>query len=1010
MLTRNCGAVLAAMWLAAGAGVYGEMGITNTIDGTTINAANYFIGSNGAFNTLIVTNAGALRTTTLGVIGNTDISSNNMALVSGSGSSWSNVGAYLYVGRTGSFNQLTVNQSGRVVTTGGYVGYNALSSNNTVFVSDSGLLQQSYGSEFYLGYAGFGNQLILTNGGVANSYDTYIGNQATANNNLVLISGSGSVWSNTSKLYIGNAGSFNRLTINQGGTFVEQTHSYLGATASSSNNVLWIDGPGSVWSNTSYNWLYVGNAGSGNQLIVTNGGSGFGYYTALGYGSSSSNNLMVVSGSNSCWRNSADIEVGDAGSGNRLIITDGGCVQTRYNTILGYSAGSSNNFVLVSGAGSVLSNGSSVYIGSGASNNKLITTNGGVIVGGVGVYGTNNMAVLTGTGSIWTNSSVTINGNGNSLIIANGGRVMGLGGSLGDSAGASNNTLLVTDADTRWVMSGTFYAGDYGKSNSLIVANGAIISGGELSIGYYGGSENNSVWVGGSGTRWTNITGLYMGTSGGSSNRLTITDGGRVAVAGNATVGYSGSNNIAVVNGTNSIWTVGTVGGGQSADVGHRGSGNLLVLTNGGSLFSLGFGGIVGYNGTASNNTAVVTGAGSVWSNRQYLIVGEAGSGNQLNIADGGSVIADTTYMGGYWNAGSNNGIAISGSGSLLTNSANIVIGTYGPGNRIVISDGGSVITGTGAYHGLTVGSSSTASNNSMLVTGTGSSLIAPQLTVGSLGGSNSLVIADNGLVRATNVVVGYSSGTNRLSVTGGSLYVTNAARNAALTVKGGTFQMNGGTSVVNRLVATNTSGLLDFKGGNLTLGGMTISNGAAFVIGDGVQSASVDLLGLYTNQVFNGMTLANNATLSGVGRINGSLTFQDGATFAPGHSPGTITNFGSVFFSDSSLLDYDLGLPGCVGGGTNDLLIVNGNLTLDGILNVNGLSGFGTGTYTLITYSGSLVNNGLEIGFLPYGDGSIQAGGGEVRLVVTPEPTTGALLALGVGGLAMRQRKRKIQ
>lgn len=112
------------------------------------------------------------------------------------------------------------------------------------------------------------------------------------------------------------------------------------------------------------------------------------------------------------------------------------------------------------------------------------------------------------------------------------------------------------------------------------------------------------------------------------------------------------------------------------------------------------------------------------------------------------------------------------------------------------------------------------------------------------------------------------------------------------------------------------------------------------------------------------------------------------------------------MFFSDSSLLDYELGPAGIVGGGTNDLLVINGNLTLDGLLNVTSLGGFGTGTYTLITYTGTLINNGLDVGSLPFGTGSIQAGGGVVQLTVMPEPGAGALLALGLAAIAMRRRR----
>ena len=49
-----------------------------------------------------------------------------------------------------------------------------------------------------------------------------------------------------------------------------------------------------------------------------------------------------------------------------------------------------------------------------------------------------------------------------------------------------------------------------------------------------------------------------------------------------------------------------------------------------------------------------------------------------------------------------------------------------------------------------------------------------------------------------------------------------------------------------------------------------------------------------------------------------------------------------------SSVLDFDLGSPGIVGQGANDLLIVHGNVNINGMFNINPLSHYGPGTYTL--------------------------------------------------------------
>ena len=93
---------------------------------------------------------------------------------------------------------------------------------------------------------------------------------------------------------------------------------------------------------------------------------------------------------------------------------------------------------------------------------------------------------------------------------------------------------------------------------------------------------------------------------------------------------------------------------------------------------------------------------------------------------------------------------------------------------------------------------------------------------------------------------------------------------------------------------------------------------------------------------------------------------------------------------SSGSQLDYELGLPDIVGGRINDLVIVNGGLTLDGTLNVTDVGGFSQGVYRLISYGGPFTDNGLDLGGLPdrfrtIGGISIStATPGEVNLLVS--------------------------
>ncbi len=75
-----------------------------------------------------------------------------------------------------------------------------------------------------------------------------------------------------------------------------------------------------------------------------------------------------------------------------------------------------------------------------------------------------------------------------------------------------------------------------------------------------------------------------------------------------------------------------------------------------------------------------------------------------------------------------------------------------------------------------------------------------------------------------SNLTIGSSdcSGTGTVVVTGGSLFVTNAAHTAVLDVRSGSLLLDGGTLVVDQLVTTNGCGSFQQIGGTLVVGGVT--------------------------------------------------------------------------------------------------------------------------------------------------------------------------------------------
>ena len=191
-----------------------------------------------------------------------------------------------------------------------------------------------------------------------------------------------------------------------------------------------------------------------------------------------------------------------------------------------------------------------------------------------------------------------------------------------------------------------------------------------------------------------------------------------------------------------------------------------------------------------------------------------------------------------------------------------------------------------------------------------------------------------------------------------------------------------GVTATINAAI-TGTTGLNKAGTGTLILGGTNIYSGTTTIDG-GILLVNGSLTS--SPVVVNG-----SAKLGGLGTILGAVTINSGGTLSPGNSPGTLT-VGSLNLVSGSILNYELDTPGVVGGGVNDLIIVTGNLTLAGTLNVAGLGGFGLGMYRLMNYGGALTNNGLLFGTLP--DGFVYAlqtnVAGEINLAVgstTPGP-----------------------
>ncbi|MCB9851674.1 MAG: autotransporter-associated beta strand repeat-containing protein [Phycisphaerales bacterium] len=255
----------------------------------------------------------------------------------------------------------------------------------------------------------------------------------------------------------------------------------------------------------------------------------------------------------------------------------------------------------------------------------------------------------------------------------------------------------------------------------------------------------------------------------------------------------------------------------------------------------------------------------------------------------------------------------ISGSGSTLT-APRVTVGPSGIGSQLFVADdGGAVDVGLLQVGDIAPddGSSGTAAASN------GGTIDADQISLFPRG----TLLVSGGQIVADQIVVGGS--TDPMALTDGT-------PGAALVIGG-----NGGSSTFNNVIQNSVGGAGSIRkegAGTLTLGGANTFSGGVTVNGGTLLATNTSGSATGSGSV----TVANGATLGGTGTCAGAITVQSGGTVAPGASIGTLT-VGDITFDAGSKLDIEFTIH--LQAATTDRLIVSNTATLGGTLDLSQLN-----------------------------------------------------------------------